>query len=276
MVEQTTKTLSQWAVFLAREPLPVLQDSLVELAQLRQDGTRLSAQAVAHIVLRDPMLTAHLLRYLQQHRSRHQQQEIIEVEPALMMLGLETFYGQVVADLGSAEERLASNPEALDNLKRVLTRLACAADYAREWAVRLNDRHYGEVYVAALLHDLAEAVLWIFAPHSLLRVRENQSLNKGLRSHDAQEQVLGFSILALQRELVIRWGLPELLVTLMDDQQALSSRVRCVTLAINLARHAGNGWDDAALPDDYLGIARLLRMPLAEVREWLAPAEPQS
>ena len=271
MAWQASKTLSQWAIFLAREPLPVLQVSLTELERLRQDENAMSAQAVARVVLRDPMLTAYLLRYLQQHRSRHQQQEIVEVEQALLMLGLGGFYERVVSGLEAVEQRLAADPDALENLKRVLTRLARAANYAREWAVRLNDRHYGEVYVAALLHDLAEAVLWVFAPEALLQIRERQLQDKGLRSHDAQEQTLGFSIRALQRELVSKWGLPELLVTLMGDEQVTSGRVRCVTLAINLARHSGNGWQDAALPDDYRDIGQLLRMPSAEVRAWLMP-----
>lgn len=271
MAGQATKTLPQWAVFLAREPLPVLQSSLSALAQLREDENTLSAQAVARVVLRDPMLTAHLLRYLQQHRSRHQQQEIVEVEQALLMLGLGSFYEKVVFGLDTVEQRLAEEPIALENLKRVLNRLARAANYAREWAVRLNDRHYGEVYVATLLHDLAEAVLWAFSPEALLQIRERQIADRGLRSHEVQEQVLGFTVRALQRELIVKWGLPELLVTLMDDEHSLSSRVRCVTLAINLARHSGNGWEDAALPDDYRDIGQLLRMPVAEVRTWLIP-----
>ncbi len=37
-------------------------------------------------------------------------------------------------------------------------------------------------------------------------------------------------------------------------------RVRNVQLAVNLARHSANGWDDAALPDDYKDIGELLRV----------------
>jgi hypothetical protein len=36
--------------------------------------------------------------------------------------------------------------------------------------------------------------------------------------------------------------------------------VRIVSLAVNLARHSAQGWDDAALPDDYRDIGDLLRM----------------
>jgi hypothetical protein len=49
-------------------------------------------------------------------------------------------------------------------------------------------------------------------------------------------------------------------MNLMDPAQANTARVRNVTLAVNLARHAAQGWDNAALPDDYREIAALLRM----------------
>lgn len=51
----------------------------------------------------------------------------------------------------------------------------------------------------------------------------------------------------------------------MQDNASGEQRVRNVTLAVNLARHSANGWDDAALPDDYRDIAELLRMDIARV-----------
>ena len=42
-------------------------------------------------------------------------------------------------------------------------------------------------------------------------------------------------------------------------------RVRNVVLAVDLARHAANGWNDAALPDDYENIAKLLHMQPSDV-----------
>jgi hypothetical protein len=46
----------------------------------------------------------------------------------------------------------------------------------------------------------------------------------------------------------------------MDGECAEQPRVRNVILAVNLARHSSNGWDDAALPDDYKDIGELLGM----------------
>jgi hypothetical protein len=46
----------------------------------------------------------------------------------------------------------------------------------------------------------------------------------------------------------------------MDPQNAEHPRVRNVKLAVDLARHSANGWDDAALPDDYRAIEELLHI----------------
>jgi hypothetical protein len=67
-------------------------------------------------------------------------------------------------------------------------------------------------------------------------------------------------------ELVKAFQLPPLLSKLMQDSASNEQRVRNVTLAVNLARHSANGWDDAALPDDYDDVAKLLRMNVDRVK----------
>lgn len=96
-------------------------------------------------------------------------------------------------------------------------------------------------------------------------IRMLQANDKTLRSHQAQEQVLGFALHDLQLALAIKWRLPELLVHLIDDEYRYQQRVRNVFLAVNLARHSANGWDDAALPDDYAEIGNLLHLKPEEV-----------
>ncbi len=159
------------------------------------------------------------------------------------------------------KQHIAALPPALRAVHRALR----ASGYAKDWAVLLRDLHYEEVRIAALLHDIAEILMWCFAPGPMLEIRGMQQKDRTLRSRDAQRQVLGFELVELQRELVTKWGLPQLLSTLMDDACQEQPRVRNVVLAVNLARHSANGWDDAALPDDFREIGELLRMPAEEV-----------
>ena len=59
--------------------------------------------------------------------------------------------------------------------------------------------------------------------------------------------------------LVRAWGLPELLIRLLDDNPNHDPRVRTIELAARIARHSARGWDDAGLPDDFTELAALLR-----------------
>jgi HD-like signal output (HDOD) protein len=117
-----------------------------------------------------------------------------------------------------------------------------------------------EVALAALLHDLAEILLWCFAPKMAIEIRDRLQADKSLRSVTAQEQVLGFRLFDLQSALCHAWHLPELLNMLMDDANAHLPRVQNVRLAVNLARHSITDWNNAALPDDFAAIEKLLHI----------------
>lgn len=262
------KSLEYWVGLLTHADLPVLKQTARELAALREDDKRLTANSVAEVIARDPIMTVKLLRYLQKHKHKIQTTEIVQIEQALLMLGLGTFFNKIAPE-PLAEDMLHSHLIALPRMLRVVHRSHRASEYAKDWAVRLRDLHYEEVRIAALLHDIAEILMWCFAPDSMAEIREMRHKDRTLRSQSAQELVLGFNLIELQKELVVRWSLPQLLFTLMNDYGSDNPRVRNVVLAANLARHSARGWDDAALPDDYKDIGELLRMSAEDVMEMI-------
>lgn len=258
------KGLEQWVAFLGHAEIPVLGKTARDLAVLREDSEKLSARSVARIISLDPMMTVKLLRYLQQYKHRSQTTEVVQIEHALLMMGVDAFFNKLPPQ-PLMDELLGGKMEALSCLLRIVNRSNRASAYALDWAVRLRDLHFEEIRVAALLHDLAEMLMWCFAPADMLKIRSLQQHDKNLRSHVAQEEVLGFPLVALQSALAHEWKLPNLLLTLMDDECADQQRVRNVILAVNFAHHFANGWDDAALPDDYKSIGELLKMQAEEV-----------
>ncbi len=256
---QDDKALNEWVAKLSQSELPVLKHTARDLAALREDDNKLSAQSLAHAIKRDPIMTVKLLRYLQSHKHKAQTADVVQVEQALLMLGIESFFNHV-APQPLIEDLLKNHAVALPPVLRVIHRAHRASEYAYDWAVCLHDLHFEEVRMTALLHNIAEILMWCFAPDAMLKIRDIQHQDKSLRSNAVQEDVLGFTLATLQKSLVIQWELPELLHTLTDERSANHAHVRIVTLAINLARHSANGWDDAALPDDYKELGELLRI----------------
>lgn len=275
MQEQRKRSLKEWVAFLGHVEIPVLAQTARGLENLRQDPENLSARGVAHVIRSDPMMTVKLLRYLQQHKHRVQEHEVVVVKQALMMIGMETFFSKVPAQ-PLVEEVLTGHLEALLYLLGVVTRAHRASAYAMDWAIRMGDMHYEEVRIAALLYDITEILMWCFAPDEMIQIRKLQDQDRTLRSRVAQEQVFGFALVDLQYALATEWTLPGLLITLLDSTSASQPRVRAVFLADNLARHSAKGWDDAALADDYSEIGELLRIPAGQVEEMVAGKLPDA
>lgn len=256
---QQTQDLAGWVALLSNAELPVLKQTARELERMRADEDNLNARSVARVVTSDPMMTVKLLRYLQVHKRSSQMQELVQVEQAIMMMGFNTFFREI-QPTPLVEDVLHGHLGALVHLLHTVRRAQRAAHYAFDWALLLHDLHAEEVRVAALLTYLSEMLMWCFNPSSMLQIRTMQDADKTLRSAAVQEQVLGFKGIDLQQALATEWLLPALLLNLMDPAHAQNFRVRNVMLALNLARHSANGWDDAALPDDYRDIAALLRI----------------
>lgn len=261
--------LDYWVAVLTQADLPVLKQTARDLEELRADDEKLTAIGVAEIIARDPIMTVKLIRYLQQHKHKIQTTEVIQVEQALLMLGIEPVFAKV-PPAPLIEDALKHKTPALLHLLRTIHRSHLASEYAKDWAVRLRDLHFEEVRIAALLHDIAEILMWCFAPDEMLEVEELRLQEPTVRTRVIQARVFGFTMFELQRVLAEQWELPQLLLTLMNDSCAHLPRVRNVVLASNLVRHSAKGWDDPALPDDYKDIADLLRMPVEDVVEMIA------
>ena len=263
-MQQQPKSLAVWLAFLRQADIPVLKHTTRELERLRADESLLNARSIAHVVTDDPLMTVKLLRYMQTHKHRNQKYELVDVKEALLMMGLDTFFREVPA-IPISEDMLHGHLDALVRLLHTVRRAQRAAHYAFDWALRLHDLHAEEVHVSALLAHVAEMLLWCFNPAQMLEIQKRLDADRALRSADVQRQVLGFTGMELQRQLTTEWQLPALLMNLMDPAQANTIRVRNVMLAVDLARHSAQGWDNAALPDDYREIGTLLRMETDKV-----------
>lgn len=261
----TINTIPAWIKFFSSTPIPVLKQTERALDEIKTDDNKLCARAISAIVMDDPLMVFKVLSYAQTHKGRHQIHDLVHVEQAILMMGTEAFFNQL-APAPLVETVLSANIVALTHILKLIKRAHRAAHFATDWAVMLQDIHADELRVAALLHDLGEMLMWCFAPDKMQAIFNAQQLDKTLRSKAAQEQFLGFKLIDLQKALIEAFNLPELLSRLMLEDAINEQRVKNVTLAVNLARHLANGWNDAALPDDYRDIAKLLRLDVERVK----------
>lgn len=259
MTEHSQKSIDEWVAFLGSNEMPILRQTARKLEQASQNIDTIGGRDIAGIVLQDPLMAVRVLAYIQPFTGKHLRSEITTIANAVMMLGIEPFFRKFEAP-NTIEAMLKDEPQALLGVLQVIRRVQRASRYAHDWAFERHDMNNEEVALAALLHDLAEILLWCFAPGLASEIRDKLLADKTLRSHIAQQAVLGFPLVELQKALCSAWHLPELLNTLMDDSNAHLPRVQNVTLAVNLARHSTDDWTNAALPDDFSAIERLLHI----------------
>lgn len=262
---RANRSVKDWVAFFKAADIPVLRQTAREIAQLQAREDETGARDITRVVINDPLMMFKVLAYANNHRSRHQLQDLVQVEQAIIMMGTGTFFAQIPT-VPHVEDVLHEHMSALIDLLKLMIRAHRSGYFAAEFASHLMDLHAEEVRVAASLHDFAEMLMWCFNPDAMGEISQRQSADKTLRSRVVQQDVLGFRLLELQAELVQVFNLPPLLSDLMDEARADLPRVRNVQLAVNLARHSADGWENAALPDDYKDIAELLHVDVERVK----------
>lgn len=259
MIETPLPDLDAWVAYFGTANIPVLRHTTQQLADLRVNAHKSNARVISSVILHDPMMTLRMLAYIEAKRSKSRKTDITTIERALMMIGMEPFFNDF-QNLPLVEDNLKIHPRALLGLLKVINRSRKAAHWARDWAINRHDLDVDEINVATLLYDFAEILMWCFAPTLALQVLEKQKADRTLRSIAVQAQIYNVPLYQIKEALAYAWQLPQLLVTLMDQQNAEHPRVRNVKLAVDLARHSANGWSDAAIPDDLKAIGELLHI----------------
>lgn len=259
MIEQPFPDLEGWVAHFRDAKLPVLRHTVQELERMRANIDSVNGRQLAATLLRDPMMTLRVLAYIEVNRRARQTTDITTIERAIMMIGIGPFFRDF-HDLPQVENLLRPHPHALLRLLKVINRARRAAQWARDWAIVRHDLDVDEITLAALLHDMAELLMWCFAPKIASRVFDAQTADRSRRSAIIQTEIYGIPLYQLKMALAETWRLPKLLTQLMDNQNAGNPRVQNVKLAVDLARHSATSWTDAALPDDFKGIRDLLHI----------------
>ena len=253
------RDLDAWTAHFRDAEIPVLAETAEALEGLRANEDRVDANGIGEMISSDPLMTLKVMAHVAAHRSSRVVTDTETVTSALVLMGISPFFA-AFGPQPTVEDRLIDVPEALAGLTDTLRRAHRGANFALGFAVHRMDRDAAVMHAAALLHDFAEMLLWCHAPDLALRIRRAQQLDPTLRSGAAQRAVLNIELADLQQSLMKAWRLPELLIRISDDKHAEDACVRTVMLALRLARHTSQGWDNAALPDDIHDIATLLNL----------------
>ena len=253
------RDLGAWTRYFRDAQIPVLAKTSQAVEALRADEDSVDASTLGAVIECDPLMSLKLLAHVAAKRRADTATETESVTTSLVMTGISPFFRSFGLQ-PTVEDHLHDQPQALEGLRTLLHRADRAAQFAAGFAVHRSDTDVGVIRLAAFLHDFAEMLMWCHAPTLQLRIAQAQRADPTLRSATVQRVMLNMELDDLRQALMKLWHLPELLVRISDDRHADTAIVRNVVLAVRLARHTTQGWNNPAVPDDIDDIARLLHV----------------
>jgi len=259
MLSSSSEPCAHWLQQFSSVQIPVLRVTRDALASWQAVPDRVSANALADVILRDPLMTLRLLTFVTQRLGSRLKTPVETVTAGLVLVGIEPFFREF-AGLPVLEERLAAQPGALAGALQAIERSHRAACFAAAFAVHRLDEDAEVLHQAALLDNFAGLLLWCEAPEQALEMAARQQADPGLRSAEVQQAVLGVEVAELERGLMEAWGLPPFLRSMTDPKLAVHPGPHSVMLAVRIARHSQAGWDNPALPDDFTELGVLLNL----------------
>ena len=240
---EDTHSLDGWLSRLKNQDLPILSETDRDVAAIsrREEST---AAELARAILRDPSMTAHVLRLANSAFYNPSGQPMSTVSRAVIVLG---FDAVLSICLSKAVLDSFVHEGAREQVKRTIAHSLHAAVQARAIAAARNDSACEDVFVATLLYRLGEIAMWSYAGEDADRINELVRA-RGLSAGQAQRQVLGFSATELTARLNEEWQLSQLLGRALPAASADGPQAKTVVLADALVEALTGGSEEALQP----------------------------
>jgi HD-like signal output (HDOD) protein len=243
--------------------LPVLPATRTRMRELARDP-RVSMAAMGEAALHDVGFSVALIRAANNIPRRRAAIDLVTLEQAVMMLGVER-----AAGIADELDPLDSMPGVVAApMRRLYARAYLTALIARDWAARRRDMAPDEVALAALVYNLGGLIATLHAPRAMAALAQLKA-RAGVWPHEAEYLALGYNLEPLGYALAERWALPTLAIESMKAYFANESRTLGVMLSAQLAYHAAYGWTLPALGADAAQATEYLKCSLPALAESL-------
>lgn len=171
---------------------------------LMVDDPKYSATEIGEVISQDAGLTARLLRVANSSFYGFQA-KISTISRAVTVIGFRELRDLVVAV--SAVRTFSSIPVDLENMAAFWRHSIFTGIVARLLSRKCNILHHERLFVAGVLHDLGQLVIYHKVPELANRSLRRMKLT-GEESDVAEREVMGFDHAEVGAELVKAWNMP--------------------------------------------------------------------
>ncbi len=258
----TPNNIEEWVALLCEQEMPVFDMTARKVIAFTSDELA-PISALANVILCDASLTARVLKLANSIFYNPNGVVISTVTRAIVVLGF-----NVVRDICLAVRLIEElvKGAAKDRLGRELALALHAAIQARALAEIHNEKTAEEVFIATLLSRIGEMAFWCYSGE--VGNRLEQRLNQPNMSPErAQEQVLGFHLSQLSRQLIKEWRLSDLLQRAIHQSGQGGEQMQAIKLGQQLAQCAKDqGWHSQEMTQLIQKIAQLTELSVIETQ----------
>ncbi|MBK1640822.1 histidine kinase [Chromatium okenii] len=258
----TPKNIEEWVALICEREMPVFDMTARKVIAFTGDDLA-PISALANVILCDASLTARVLKLANSIFYNPNGVVISTVTRAIVVLGF-----NVVRDICLAVRLIEElvKGAARDRLGRELAQAMHAAIQARALAEIYNEKTAEEVFIATLLSRIGEMAFWCYSGE--IGSRLEQRLNQPNMSPErAQEQVLGFHLSQLSRQLIKEWRLSELLQRAIHQSGQGGEQMQAIKLGQQLAQCAKDqGWQSQEMTQLIQKIAKITELSVVETQ----------
>lgn len=231
-------SLAEWVQRLSSQEMPIFAHS----AKMLQDLTKRPDAGVAEltqVVLKDPTLTAKLMRVANSAYYNSSGIAVGSVSRAVMVLGMDTVRQMFMAL--SLVDSLVQEGPLQERVNQELARSLHAAFQARAFAQLERDAAVEEIFVSAMLVNLGSLAFWCYGGTQALEL--DATLRKGAPdAAQAQKDTIGFRLTLLSAALAQEWKLPHLLAQALKGASGSDSRIRYIHFGWQVVLAVEQGW----------------------------------
>ncbi len=235
--------LDDWVARINKREMPIFKSTVTSISNLAASHHS-STSELASAILRDPALTARILKFANSSFYASAGPVTSTITRAVLVLGFESVR-ELSLSLAIIDSLLTS--EYRDQVKELMANAFHAAVQVRAIAEQKGEGSIEEIFIATLLLDLGIMAFYCTASEEEIDALRQAQNKPGRSPSQAQKQALGFTFEELTRSLIANWKLSPTLNRFLANPNAQDGRSRCIRLGRNFATVIAQGWESDAV-----------------------------
>lgn len=254
--------LEAWMGCLVDRELPTLNAVVRDICEASQNE-RSRADDLTKIILHDANLTSRVLKVANSVHYNTSFEPIKTVSRAIVQLGFENLKTITLAS-SVIETFLRGKPQ--ESLINSMARAFHAAVQARAMVTHLDAENREQVFIAALLRNIAELALLSTGKQVVLDFIDARNLQPEQERSLAQSY-LGTDLLSLNQQLIKDWSLGDLILEATENRSNPSLRARAVSLGNELSKQISKGMQNPGVISLCEQLSKLCKISVEEAKK---------